>query len=233
MHEESYDDEVFRDEVLADHPGPWLRLRAQRVAAPPWLRSFDQDKVQQTLGRNPGCKRSIGCALNRCRVVFATAGMVANRHRLLLGAAPGRPQTRFAVSFVDEASGHNIPVGLDLAAMGSQCPLCGDPGHLRPYGHIQVLAAAYPNVDLKPKDIAWPTPDSFKYHNVDMSQGPAVHVHDSHRFCTTNTLHFCLYRTRCRANVLAHQYRMNMPLATVMRALFTGGGGALTHPPPP
>ena len=42
---------------------------------------------------------------------------------------------------VGEASRPNIPVGLDLAAMGSQCLLCGDPGQLRPYSHIQLLAA--------------------------------------------------------------------------------------------
>ena len=41
VHEESYGDAMFRDQMLADHPAPWLRLRAQRAAAPPQLRSFD------------------------------------------------------------------------------------------------------------------------------------------------------------------------------------------------
>ena len=139
VHEDSYSSEVFGDEVLAHHPAPWLSLSSQRATAPPGLRSCDQDKVQKTLGRTPGCKRSIGCALNSCRVVFAAAEMVAHLHRLLLGAAPGRPQIRCAFSFVDEASRHNIPVGLDLAAMGSQCLSCGDAGHLRPYSHTPLL----------------------------------------------------------------------------------------------
>ena len=34
------------------------------------------------------------------------------------------------------------------------------------------------------------------------------------------------YRTRCRGSVTALQRRMNMPLATIMPALFTGGRGA-------
>ena len=123
VHDECYADPVFCEKVLGDHPAPWLRLRAQRAAAPPALQLFDQKRVQETLGNTPRCKPTLTCALNSCRVVFATAGMVANQHRLFLGAAPGRPQTRFAFSFVDEASRHSIPVGLDLAAMGSQC-LC-------------------------------------------------------------------------------------------------------------
>ena len=32
VHEECYSYKVFRKEVLADHPAPWLRLRAQRAA---------------------------------------------------------------------------------------------------------------------------------------------------------------------------------------------------------
>ena len=88
VHEKSYVDRVFRAHVIGDHPAPWLRLRAQRAAAPPGLRSYDQEKVQETLGDTLGCRPTLACALNSCRVVFATAGMVANRHRLLLGAAP-------------------------------------------------------------------------------------------------------------------------------------------------
>ena len=139
VHEECYDDSVFRDKVLGNHSAPWLRLRAQpatTTTAPPGLASFDQMKVHETLGNTPGCKPTLTCALNSCRVVFTPAGMVANRQKLLLGAAPGRPQTRFAFSFVDEASRHSIPVGLELATMGSQCTLCGDAGQLRPYSHV-------------------------------------------------------------------------------------------------
>ena len=93
VHKESYADEVFREQVLGDGPTTWLRRHAQRAAAPPALKSFDQDKVPETPGRTLGCKCTITCALNNCRVLFATAGMVANHHRLPLGAAPGKAQT--------------------------------------------------------------------------------------------------------------------------------------------
>ena len=62
VHQESYDDAVFRDRVLADHPAPWLRLYAERTAALPLLKSFDQNKVEKTLGRTPGCKPTMVCA---------------------------------------------------------------------------------------------------------------------------------------------------------------------------
>ena len=101
VHEESYTDPVLRAAVIGDHPAPWLRLRAKRATAPPGLQSHDQKKVQETLGDTPCCRPTLACALNSCHVVFATAWMVANRHKLLLGAAPGRPQTRFAFSFVE------------------------------------------------------------------------------------------------------------------------------------
>ena len=58
---------------------------------------------------------------------------------------------------------------------------------------------------------------------------PEVHWHDSHRFCTTSTLQFFLYRTRCRTSILVQQYQMTQPLATVMRALFTGGAVGHYH----
>ena len=127
---------------------------------------------------------------------------------------------------MDEASRHSIPVGLDLAAMGGQCLLCGDPGQLRPYSHVQLLASQCEaeKVEVVPNRVAWPREDTFKYNGVVRDgPGPEVHWHDSHRFCTTNTLQFFLYRTRCRASILVQQYRMTQPLATVMRALFTGG----------
>ena len=81
VHDECYNDVVFRNRVLGNHPTPWLRLRAQRATAPPRLASFDWLKVQETLGNTPGCKATLTCALSSCRVVFATAGMVANRHK--------------------------------------------------------------------------------------------------------------------------------------------------------
>ena len=117
VHEECYKDSVFREKVLGEHPAPWLRLRAQRATAPTGLAPFDQEAVQKTLGKTPDCKPTLKCALNSCRVLLATAGMVANRHKMLLGK--GQEKTRFAFSFVDEASRHSIPVGLDLAAMGA------------------------------------------------------------------------------------------------------------------
>ena len=203
VHEECYKDSVFREKVLGDHPAPWLRLRAQRATPPPGLAPFDQEAVQKTLGRTPGGKPTLKCALNSCRVLFATAGMVANRHKVLLGK--GQEKTRFAFSFMDEASRHSIPVGLNLAAMGSQCLLCGDPGQLRPYSHVQLLASACEaeKVEVVPDRVAWPRDDTFKYNGVVRDcPGPQVHWHDSHWFCTTSTLQFFLYRTRRRASIL-------------------------------
>ena len=227
VHEECYKDGVFCEKVLGDHPAPWLRLRAQRATAPPGLASFDQLKVQETLGNTPGCKAALKCALNSGRVLFATAGMVANRHKMLLGN--GKEKTRFAFRFVDEASRNSIPVGLDLAAMGSQCLLCGDPGQLRPYSHVQLLVSAC-EAEVDRKAVPWPADDTFKYNGVVReSLGPQVHRHDSHRFCTTSTLQFFSYRTRCQASILVQQYRMTKPLATLMRALFTGGGVGYYH----
>ena len=230
VHEECYKDTVFREKVVGDHPAPWLRLGAQRATAPPGLPSFDQLNVQETLGHTPGCKATLKCALNSRRVLFATAGMVANRHKMLLGK--GKEKTRFAFSFVDEASRHSIPVGLDLAAMGSQCLLCGDPGQFRPYSHVRLLASAC-EAEVVPEAVAWPRDDTFKFNGVVReSSGPQVHWHDSHRFSTTSTLQFFLYRTRCRANILVQQYRMTKPLATLMRALFPEGDHSSENPLP-
>ena len=73
--------------------------------------------------------------------------------------------------------------------------------------------------------MVWPTDRAFSYNNVHMqSAGPHVHWHDSRQFCTTSTLKFFLYRTRCRGSILVQEYRNNKPLATIMRALFTRGG---------
>ena len=186
--------------------------------------------MQETLGCTPGCKATLKCALNSCRLLFATAGMVANRHKVLLGK--GKEKTRFAFSFVDEASRHSIPVGLDLAAMGSQCLMCGDPGQLRPYSHVHLLASAWEaeKPEVVPEALAWLADDTFKFNGVAReSPGPQVHGHDSHRFCTTSTLQFFLYRTRCWASIPVQQYRMTKPLATLMRALFTGGAVGHYH----
>ena len=230
VHEECYKDSVFPEKVLGDHPAPWLRLRAQRATAPPGLAPFDQEAVQKTLGRTPGCKATLKRALNSCRVLYATAGMVANRHKMLLGK--GQEKTRFAFSFVDEALRHNIPVGLDLAAMGSQCVLCGDPGQLRPCSHVQLLASASEaeKAEVVHEALAWLRDDAFKFNGVVRDcPGPQVHWHDSLRFCTTSTLQFFLYRTRRRASILVQRYRMTKPLATLMRALFTGGAVGHYH----
>ena len=86
--------------------------------------------------------------------------------------------------------------------------------------------------------MAWPSDVTFQYNNVvRQSPGPEVHWHDSHRFCTTSTLQLFLYRTRCRVSILVQQHRMTKPLATLMRALFTGGAvgyyHSSAHPPPP
>ena len=83
--------------------------------------------------------------------------------------------------------------------MGSHCPLCGTPGHLRPYTHIQLLTDGCRHTDLKAKDPVRPTPESFKYSNLDMSQGARVHFDHFLGFCTTSTLHFFFCRARCHA----------------------------------
>ena len=114
LHEECYSDTAFGDRVIGDQSTPRLRLCARRATAPPGLASFDQLKVRDTLGNTPSCNATLTCALTSCRVLFATARMVAYRQKLLLGAAVGKQQTRFAFSFVDEVSRHNIPVGLHL-----------------------------------------------------------------------------------------------------------------------
>ena len=77
VHDECYDDLVFRDSVLGDLPAPWLRLRAQRATTPPGLASFDRLKVQETLGNTPCYKATLTCALNSCCVLLATARMAS------------------------------------------------------------------------------------------------------------------------------------------------------------
>ena len=159
-------DLVFSKAVLKDHPVPWMRFRAARGRTPPGLEPYNQTRVHETLANHPDCNGTLQCALNSCRVLFATAGMVATRRKLLL---QGHPQTRFAFSFVDESLRHSIPVGLDLAAFGAQCMFCGDAGQPRPYSAITLLAAAAKaEGDKKGKGgkvtaqhIAWPQPEHF------------------------------------------------------------------------
>ena len=220
-------DLVFSKAVLKDHPVPWMRFRAARGRTPPGLEPYNQTTVQETLANHPDCNGTLQCALNSCRVLIATAGMVARRRKLLL---QGDPQTRFAFSFVDESSRHSIPVGLDLAAFGAQCMLFGDAGQLRPYSAITLLATvAKAEGDKKGKGgkvtaqhIAWPQSEHFANLNVHLDEGPGMQYGDSQRFATSSVLQFVLYRTRCTACVLTQQFRMDVPLATVVRGLFTG-----------
>ena len=134
-------DPIFSQEVLKDHPVPWMRLRVASGRTTPDLQAFNQPAVQETLANHPECNGTFACALNSCQVLFATAGMVATRWKLLLGGHPGDPQTRFAFSFVAESSRHSIPVGVDLAAFGAQCMFCGDAGQRRPYSAITLLSS--------------------------------------------------------------------------------------------
>ena len=71
--------------------------------------------------------------------------------------------------------------------------------------------------------IAWPQSEHFANLNVHLDQGPGMQYGDSQRFATSSVLQFVLYRTRCTACVLTQQFRMDVPLATVVRGLFTGG----------
>ena len=163
-------DPTFLDEVLKDHPAPWMRLRAARGQTPPDVRAYNQPSVQETLANHRECNGKFACALNSCRVLFATADMVAARRRLLLGGPPGTPQTRFAFSFVDESSRHSIPVGLDLAAFGAHCMFCGDAGQLRPYSAITLLATQHSKVTAN--QIAWPQKEHFANLDVNIDDGP-------------------------------------------------------------
>ena len=218
-------DLVFSEAVLNDHPVPWMRLRAASCRTPPNLQPYNQTAVQETLANHPDCNGTLQCALNSCRVLFATAGMVATRRKLLLA---GDPQTRFAFSFVDESSRHSIPVGLDLAAFGAQCMFCGDAGQLRPYSAITPLASqkrakGEKGGKVTAQQIAWPQSEHFANLNVNLDQGPRMQYGDSQRFATSSVLQFVLYCTRCTVCVLTQQFRMDLPLATVVRGVFTGG----------
>ena len=165
------------------------------------------------------------CPFHSYRVLFATAGMVATRWKLLLAGPPGDPQTRFAFSFVDESPRHSIPVGLDLAAFGAQCMFCGDAGQLRPYSAITLLASkkGEKRGKVTAQQIAWPQSEHFANLNVHLDHGPGMQYGDTQRFATSSVLQFVLYRTRCTASVLTQQLHMDLPLATVVRGLFTGG----------
>ena len=79
---------TFSDDILKDHPVPWMRPHAARGQTPTDLRAYNQQAVQETLANRPVCNGKFACALNSCRVVFATTSMVATRRRLLLGGPP-------------------------------------------------------------------------------------------------------------------------------------------------
>ena len=222
LQKEAETDQRFQLTVLGDHPCPWLRSRARRAVTPPHLARWNQEQVQETLAGVPGCKATLRCCLNNCRVLFATAGMVATRRKLLLTGLEPEVRTRFVVSFVDKASRHSIAFGLDLASLGSKSMVCGDPGQLRPYSHIALLALAAQG-NIKPEPIAWPAPRYFRDVGVDAAGDPRVEFYDSYRYSITSVFHFCLYRSRCSAAVLAQQYRMGKPLAILVRSVFTGG----------
>ena len=163
--------------------------------------------------------------------------MAATRRKLLLVGPPGDPQTRFAFSFVDESSRHSIPVGLDLAAFGAQCIFCGDAAQLPPYSAITLLASQKGG-KVTAKQIAWPQSEHFANLNVHLDEGPLMQYGDSQRFATSSVLQFVLYRTGCTACVLTQEFCMDLPLATVVRGLFTGVLGVVplllpSIPPPP
>ena len=129
-------------------------------------------------------------------------------------------------------------MGLDLAAFGAQCMFCGDAGQLHPYSAITLLAMQYSKVSSNP--IAWPQKEHFVNLDVDIDQGRRMQYGDSPRLATSSVLQFVLYRTRCTACVLTQQFRMDLPLAMVVRGLFTKGSlrsyppfsPALPPPPP-
>ena len=73
------------------------------------------------------------------------------------------------------------------------------------------------------KQIGWPQSEHFAKLNVHLDQGPGMQYGDSQRFATSSVLRFVLYRKRCTACVRTQQLRMELPLATVVRGLFTGG----------
>ena len=89
------------------------------------------------------------------------------------------------------------------------------------------------------KLITWPQSEHFANLNVHLDEGPRMQYGDSQRFATSTVLQFVLYHTTCTACVLTQQFRMDLPLATVVRGLFTGGSlgwypsSSPALPPPP
>ena len=119
-------------------------------------------------------------------------------------------------------------MGLDLAAFGAQCMICGDAGQVRPYSAITLLASQKGEKGEKggkvtAPQIAWPQSEHFANLNVHLDQGPGMQYGDSQRLATSTVLQFVLYRTRFTACVLTQQFRIDLPLATVVRGLLTGG----------
>ena len=71
--EECMINQVLHEEVLVQHLARQLRLRDQRAIAPLTARSFDHDKVHETLGNSRDCKRTVAWALNSSRMLSAKA----------------------------------------------------------------------------------------------------------------------------------------------------------------
>ena len=215
---------------------PWMRFLAARGRTPPGLEPYNQTTVQETLANHPDCNGTLQCALNSCRVLFATAGMVATRRKLLL---QGDPQTRFAFSFVDESSRHSIPVGLDLAAFGAQCMFCGDAGQLRPYSAITLLATAAKAEGGKngkggkvpAQHIAWPQSEHFANLKADcrrwrLVQGTQEHgplvimVNRIARKLIPKWFTWTTIQLSCNETTAPHQHRFD---STPWSAVFSTG----------
>ena len=105
---------------------------------------------------------------------------------------------------------------------------CGDAGQLRPYSAITLLATHH--IKVRAKQIAGPQSEHFANVDVHIDEGPGMQYGDSQRFATSSVLQVVTYRTRCTACVLTQQFRMDVPLATVVRGLFTGGVIGLVPP---
>ena len=192
-------DPIFSEEVLKDHPVPWMRLRGARGWTPRFA-GVQPANSPRDVGQSSGvqwhicmCPQQLPCSLCNSRYGRHKAEVVAC-------GPPRDPQTRFAFSFVDESSRHSIPVSLDLAAFGAQRMFCGDVGQLRPYSAITLLASQKSKVTAK--QIAWPQSEHFANLNVHLDEVPGMQYGDSQRFATSSVLQFVLYRTRCTACVL-------------------------------
>ena len=153
-------DLVFSKAVLKDHPVPWMRLRAARGRTPPGLEPYNQATVQETLAGHPDCNGTLQCALNSCRVLFATAGMVAT-HEVAGG-----------VHADNENQGREVMENIGPGA-AEECltphPGCGAES-LSDQGSPVPLAQRPPQVSLSGQDSEMASPD------MDSSMGTACTV---------------------------------------------------------